>query len=96
MQSSKELLSSNITEGITSNSNITSVKTGNEVRRIAIYLNDLLKPDHDMLEAFMKYAWRYEESILVRLAVTAKERDKQGNPAKLFNFLVKDELGYGK
>ena len=77
-------------------STITSVKTGNEVRRVAIYLSELLKPDHDMLGIFMKYAWRYDEPVLVGLAIKAKERDKQGNPAKFFNFLVKDELGYKK
>lgn len=86
----KELLPSNIT------STITSVKQGEEVRRIAYYLNELLKPDHDMLSIFMKYAWRYEEAMLVRLAITAKERDKRGNPAMFFNFLVREELGYKK
>lgn len=101
MENAREIIknnpsTSNRKELLLSTSTNTSVKTGNEVRRVAIYLNELLKPDHDMSGIFMKYAWRYKEPILVSLAIKAKERDKQGNPAKFFNYLVRDELGYEK
>lgn len=94
-----KLLPSTSTNTITNtitNSTSTNYKKSKEVKRIASYLQDLLKPDKDYTKLFMKYAWKYNEAILIRYANEALERDKQGNPTKFFNFLVSAELGYKK
>jgi hypothetical protein len=101
--SSKELLLSNtsntkeIKKSNTNTSNTsTKLKNRSNVQRIANYLQELLKPERDNTLLYMKYAWAYEEGLLIRLANEAIERDKYGNPAKFFNYLVRAELGYKK
>ena len=79
----------------TSNSNTRLEKRSN-VQRIANYLQELLQPDRDNTLLYMKYAWAYEEGLLIRLANEAIGKDKYGNPAKFFNYLVRAELGYKK
>lgn len=76
------------------NTSTSSVKNRNEVARTANYLNELLQPSDDSMNLFNKFAWLYDESSLIRLAVEAKETDKRGSPTRLFVWLVKKNLGY--
>ena len=76
------------------NTSTSSVKNRNEVARTVSYLNELLQPPDDSINLFNKFAWLYNESSLIRLAVEAKETDKRGSPTKLFVWLVKRDLGY--
>jgi len=65
-----------------------------QVQKTAAYLESILKPVDNSLPLFMKFAWQFSEGALTKLAIEAKETDKQGSPTRLFVYLVKKELGY--
>ena len=64
------------------------------VHKTATKLQEILNPDHDVYGVFLKYAWRYPHNVLCDLAKEAVKSDTRGNPTKLFNWLVKVDLGY--
>lgn len=94
MQSSKEILDS--TSITSKNNNINTSITSRRVQRLSALLHEILKPKDNCTYLFYKFAWKYEENSLIRLANEARETDKQGCPTRLFVYLVKKELGYEK